>query len=406
MALIDREFPPVWNILAESGISTGIFGSLHTHPLPQQMENYAFYVPDVFAAGPECFPEKVGAYQQWNLKMSRGSARNVSSGFPLTETARFLGSLPGLGVRPGTLANIGMHLVDERRQNWKKIRRRSQQVVIAFDVFMKQLNRTKPAFSTFFTNHVASSMHRYWAAKYPDDYDRFGYSHDWLDTYHHEIDWTMGRFDQMLDRILQFLAKEPDYELWVASSMGQAATTAEKPAKFQTYLFDPNQFMRYFGFRQDDYLIKPAMAPRHIIKIKDKRRYVEFAERTCDIVVAHVDKHSLAPGENCTVKVKNLENGVFMIRAPVIQNHSGEMLRVDGVDVRFSDLGFSNNKINDQTAQTAYHIPEGSLLIYSPACDYSQLGCQSISSIDIAPSILQNFGVKKPGYMKQASIHG
>ena len=95
-----------------------------------------------------------------------------------------------------------------------------------------------------------------------------------------------------------------------------------------------------------------------------------------------------------------------MIRAPVIQNHSGEMLRVDGVDVRFSDLGFSNNKINDQTAQTAYHIPEGSLLIYSPACDYSQLGCQSISSIDIAPSILQNFGVKKPGYMKQASIHG
>jgi len=363
-------------------------------------------MPDVFAAGSECFPDKVRPYQDWNLKMSRDSVRNVSSRIPVRETVQFLGSLPGLGIQPSTLTGIGLHLVSERFENWKKVRRRSQQVILAFDVFMKQLNRTKPAFSTFFTNHVASSMHRYWAAKYPSDYDQFGYPIEWQDTYHHEIDWTMGKFDHMLGRLLRFIESESDYELWIASSMGQAATTAEKPAKCQTYLSDLNQFMSHLGFSTDDYLIKPAMAPRHVVKIKDKLRYSEFAERTRDIVVAQVDRQSLAPGENCTVAVKNLENGVFMIRAPVIQNHTGEVLRVDGLDVGFQALGFSNNKISDQTAQTAYHIPEGSLLIYSPTSNHSHQDLQTISSLDIAPSLLQNFGAQIPGYMKGTAIHG
>ena len=401
---IDGEYPPVWKILAASGISTGIFGSLHTHPLPIRMDNYSFYVPDVFAAGPECFPKKVCAYQQWNLEMSRGSARNVSSRFPLIETAKFLRTLPGLGVRAGTLAGISKHLLDERRENWKKVRRRSQQVILAFDVFMKHLCSTKPAFSTFFTNHVASTMHRYWAAKYPNDYDQIGYSGDWLKTYDHEIDWTLGKFDKMLERLLHFIQTESNYELWVASSMGQAATTAEKPASRQTFLTNLNMFMSYFGFEPSEYNVKPTMAPRHVIKLTDIRRNSEFEQLTKNIKVSNVEKSSLGPGEKITVNIKNLDNGVFMIRPPVIQNHAKEELTVSGVDVKFSDLGFSNTVITDQTAQTAYHIPHGSLLIYTPSTNYSDTATPTISSLDIAPALLDNFGVTRPGYMNNSKV--
>ena len=37
---------------------------------------------------------------------------------------------------------------------------------ILFDAFMSSLIREKPDFCTFFTNHVASSMHRFWEASF------------------------------------------------------------------------------------------------------------------------------------------------------------------------------------------------------------------------------------------------
>src|SRR5262245_30826102 len=55
----EEQFPAIWNLLAQNGVKVGIFGSLHTYPLPQAMDNCSFYVPDTFAAGSECFPKKL-----------------------------------------------------------------------------------------------------------------------------------------------------------------------------------------------------------------------------------------------------------------------------------------------------------------------------------------------------------
>src|ERR1041384_8147474 len=35
---VDREFPPIWKLLADKGISVGVFGSLHTYPPPKSFE--------------------------------------------------------------------------------------------------------------------------------------------------------------------------------------------------------------------------------------------------------------------------------------------------------------------------------------------------------------------------------
>ena len=75
---IDGKFPPIWQILSANGVSTGIFGSLHTYPPPADYENYSFYVPDFFANGPEIHPSELSSFQEFNLAMSRSSGRNVS----------------------------------------------------------------------------------------------------------------------------------------------------------------------------------------------------------------------------------------------------------------------------------------------------------------------------------------
>ena len=86
----DEEFPPLWKMLTDHGVRTGICGSLHSYPVPTKLENYAFYLPDTFAAGSECFPEVLSVFQEFNLTIARASARNVAKKIPWDAALRML----------------------------------------------------------------------------------------------------------------------------------------------------------------------------------------------------------------------------------------------------------------------------------------------------------------------------
>ncbi|MBK7856408.1 MAG: hypothetical protein IPJ79_17300 [Bacteroidetes bacterium] len=158
----NKNYPSVWEILQKKGISTGVCGSMHSSPPPKNFREYSFFIPDPFAATKDAHPEYIEPFQDFNLQMSRESARNVSGGLNMKAGTKVIMTAPKLGLRPSTFVELGMHVINERRKPWVKTRRRTYQMVLAFDVFMKQLKNTKPEFCTFFTNHVASSMHRYW----------------------------------------------------------------------------------------------------------------------------------------------------------------------------------------------------------------------------------------------------
>jgi hypothetical protein len=61
-----------------------------------------------------------------------------------------------------------------------------------------------------------------------------------------------------------------------------------------------------------------------------------------------------------------------------------------------------NRVIEDKSASTAYHIPQGTTLIYS--ADSAGTPRTEISTLDLAPSILQNFGVAIPSYMRKPGV--
>lgn len=66
------------------------------------------------------------------------------------------------------------------------------------------------------------------------------------------------------------------------------------------------------------------------------------------------------------------------------------------------ELGLRNVEIQDKSATFAYHIPQGVLVSYDPQ---KQRGLsserRSISTTEIAPAILNNFGITPPSYMRQ-----
>ena len=385
----EKQYPPIWNLLSQKGIKTGLFGSLHTYPLPTDIENFSFYVPDTFAAGSECFPKKLETFQKFNLAMARESSRVVSSRIPAREALQFLLKLPDLGFRFKTAADIMGQIVDERVNKWKVVRRRTYQSIIGFEIFFKQLTEQKPDFSTFFTNHVASSMHRYWAAAFPEDYDDLKLGREWIETYNKEIIFTMKKADQMIGRLLKFVEMNPEYSLWILSSMGQHAVEAKE---IETDLFVTNgrKFMDLFELGINGYELRPSMVPQFNVQVHiDKRK--EFEEKLATFSINGQQIHCRLKGEG----FYSLDIGFANMEDLSIQ------IQLMGRLIPLEHSGMENVKIQDRCGATAYHIPQGSLLIYAPGNDLNVKEVTSISTTEIAPSILRNFNVAVPGYMSK-----
>lgn len=385
----DRSHPPLWQILAAHGVRCGVFGSLHSYPMPEPLGEYDFYFPDTFAAGSECFPNDLEALQHFNLVMARRSARNVDTGVPWGEALRLLRKIPGLGIRPSTLVDAARQVGSELVQPWRATRRRTLQPVLAFDCFERQLRRTLPDFATFFTNHVASTMHRYWAARFPEDYEVDEYPEGWRETYGGEIEFTMSRADAMLARMFAFVDRHPEYQLVIATSMGQAATTA-RPVLSQLYATSLETFMTRMGVPADRWKVAPAMLPEANVRVAPDHAGA-FRER---LRALHIEDRPVRFEE---------EDGLFSVSFGQENLHEGQHLaRLGEEAIPLAELGLEAVMIDDASGTCAYHIPQGTLLIYRPD-DRPAPGAERVqaSFLDVAPWLLENFAVPVPSYMRR-----
>lgn len=388
---INDEYPSFTQLLAQKGIKTGVFGSLHTYPLPEYIENYAFYVPDAFAAGSECFPDHVGSFQALNLAMLDRSGRNISRGIPKKEAFSFLAKIPQLGITPRTLFKLSQQVCSEMIIPSRKVRRRTSQTQLSFDVFMKLLRNKRPDFATFFTNHVASSMHRYWPGLFPSDYSNSKFDNEWLQQYSDEIFFTLHEANHHLYLLKQFVQKQSDTLLLILSSMGQAAVDGEELIKSQLFLTDKKAFMTFFGLSDHDWTSERAMAPRFVFRVHDEKAWQKLQKVLPDLIINGIP-----------IDVKFYPHRVLRVKLGQANLDDNDVqLELAGKQIPMEKLGISNTIIEDSTASFAYHIPQGSCLIYNPVRNYENKKMDSISTVDIAPNILSLFEISPPPYMNK-----
>lgn len=387
---VNKDFPPIWDLLARAGVKVGVFGSLNSYPLPDNVTDYAFYVPDTFAAGPECFPRDLEAFQDFNLKMAGTSVRDVNSKLALKEASRFVMSAPGLGIRGRTLQKLSAQLLMERIDRKRLVRRRTSQVQIAFDFYMAALRRQSPDISFFFTNHVASSMHRYWPALFPADYEDLNYDNQWIDAWSGEIPFAMGEADYQLGQLMSFAERNDDHVLVVGSSMGQAAVQGRMKIDRTVIVTDLSRLMQTLGLQSDDWDKRPAMAPKYTVYVRE--------------AVADAFTQRLASLDVCgrRFKVEPLGESVFSISL-FCPNAKVLEVSLDGAAIDPKSVGLKNLHLQDAAGSNAYHIPEGMLLVYDPKEPAAPSATSSgISTTEIAPSIMRNFMVDRPGHMQAA----
>jgi hypothetical protein len=235
---------------------------------------------------------------------------------------------------------------------------------------------------------VASSMHRFWAAAFPQDYAEFGYDRRWVETYRNEIDFTMSKFDEFFSRLVAFVDRNPGYVLWVATSMGQAATVA-LPLETQLYVTDLERFTAAMGLQSEDWSRMPAMLPQVNLRVSESK-VAGFRATVESLRIA---------GEKLVYR--ETEHGFFSLDFGHHNLSDDVPITVGTRAVDFATLGVTNVEITDKSGTTAYHIPSGTLVVYDPADRSSRpAGRPQISALEIAPTLLRNFGVAVPAYMK------
>jgi hypothetical protein len=384
----------LWALLANQTdkATVGVGGSLHSYP-PPASGNYAFYLPDTFAPTPEAFPPELEAFQAFNLAMVSKSARNVDTGIDLGQAKKLLPYISRLGITPRTVAAISNQIVSERFDKKKKLRRRTLQSVLAFDGFMAQLNRTRPSFATFFTNHVASSMHRFWGAMYPGDFEQFGYDEEWVQSFGTEISAAMLEADYMIGVLKKFVEKNPEYMLVVTSSMGQAAHIGD-PYLSELTIKDVDRFMGVMGVPAGGWKRRPAMMPDYSFFIDAEHRAL-FLARLSRATVGRKQQ---------AIEYEERENGFIHVSLGMPNMEEGsDMLQIGNESVPLSAAGLTPLETDFQQGSTGYHIPQGILVAYDPVRS-GQTNNQEIAITDIAPSIMRKLGTAPPSYMSSASI--
>ena len=391
----DKRYPPIWRILADHKVRVGLFGSVHSGHIPEDLTNYPFYVPDFFDDEVFAHPAHLLPFQRFNLGMTRRSARNVDAAVPFDLLKDFLRSLPSLGLSPKTALAIARQLLDERVQPRVKLRRRSMQGLLAADLYFDLVKRYRPAFSTYYTNHLAAAMHRYWAAAFPGDYETRVLPEEWFNDYSDEVFHALTTVDMILARAKK-LCSSLNATLVVAGSMGQAAVTHDPIRHFLT-MTNVTNFMGVLGVEPSDVRVRHAMVPSTGAVIP-----VDRVEEICaklDSITINGRNFKRTVNEAAPLSYAVYDDGYISFFSYFGNSDGSGVATLGNQQFSLEEAGFTIMPNDDGVAVTAHHDPEGVLMVWHP--DHGPLfsGRRNASTIEIAPAILARFGIDRPDYM-------
>ncbi len=384
-----EKFKPIWEILSNNSIDIGIFGSLQSYP-PLKNKSVKFYLPDTFAPSNDAFPKDLKNFQSFNLKMTSEN-KAISRRIKFNEIKKFLSLFQKGIISKKVIFFTALHLLKEKINPKYKSRRPIIQNVISFDIFYEKIKQHKPSFCTYFTNHVAGMMHRYWKNLFPED---FSLDPKLVDSFHQKsIISAMDLADRNLGNLLNF-ADRNNYNIWVISSMGQGAIERGEYIP-ELILRNINKLIIALNLDPKNFELLPAMQPDYCIKCINKNELEKLRKALRKLTFQkdiYVLKERYEPiGTNINIF---LERSKSVIKNKTIF-FNGKEISIDkfGLEIIIRDKG------------TGYHIPEGVFIAYGPISNsFEKYKNEIIETSRICPTILKAFNIKKFSYMDSSLV--
>ena len=383
---IGKNFPPIWDILINSNKTVGIFGSLQSGG-PIIHENVKFHIPDTFSPSHSTKPNKYESFQKLNLNLTNrnkatASKINISD---MIDALKLFGNGLTLKASVSTLK----HLFNEFLNKHSKSLRPTIQAVIAFDIFKHCLKNTKPDFVTFFTNHVAGIMHRYWKYSFPEDFN-YELSNNKFDRYHKKsILRAMDIADTQIKYLMKF-ARKNSYDIVVCSSMGQEAINRGEYIP-EIKLEDFESLKKLIKF-DSSVKLKMAMQPDIVFEFECRQDLDSFIKKMTSIKDTKQKPifEVRYPPKNLTLNLKSIHSSILSKNSTII---------FDGENYSLKKAGFSTFK---RDIGTGYHQPYG-IIIWNKnnPKGYFSKEKTTIDSRRFAPTILNSLDVNIPEYMEK-----
>lgn len=373
---------PIWDVVEAAGRPVGVFGVLQSWPA-HQFRQGGFYVPDSFARTVETFPHALERFQAFNVAMTKEN--NFSSEEPVNfrSLAATAADAMSRGLTPWSSAQLARHVIRERQDRRYLAARPSVQVLLCFDLFWRLHKRAEPALSIFFSNHVASMMHRFWG-DWMQGYDSNGYRPD--PVYGTFIVTALDYFDHQLGVMRAWVDSNPGTTLVIASSMGMGPIEYD-PTPASHVVDDAQKLVTTLGVAPAE--VGPAMYPvitllfpspldaeaaapvLESVATELGPMFVDFRERgrTLSFSVWMNKNHEDIPETiNWTDTEGNRRTGLIEDLGIVIRHRAGG-------------------------GNTAQHLPEGSFMAYGAGVK-ADASRDKIDILDAAPSILDLLNIR------------
>lgn len=384
-----EQWPPIWKILSEHSIDVGVFGSLQSYP-PIENSYIKFYLPDTFAPDDKAFPKLLSRFQSFNLNLVQKN-KAVSSKFKKSDFIKFLLLFLRGAISFKISLKIFNHILKEKVIPIYKTRRSIFQPLISFELFFKFLKKEKPQFSTFFTNHLAGMMHRYWRHLFPEDFELDGSRVNKF--FGKSILIAMDLFDSHLKKLINFCDSN-SFSLMVLSSMGQKARY-KGPNIPELVVSDFSLLIKNINLIVSDYQIVPAMQPDICVICKN--------DESLEKLILNLKKLVFVNGEVVfKVPYKPINRTINLS----LQNPSNEddlnYFLFNKKKLIPSQVGFT--KIERERG-SAYHTPEGIMLMYGEVIKEIKFKDKIVDTREICPKLLDFFKVKIPDYMIKNNLN-
>ncbi len=336
---------PIWDEVLGAGKNVGLFGPLQSWPPKDPGEN-GFYIPDTFSRDSSCVPARLSPLQEFNLSLVGRNSRVRRGGLLKSINWQMLGALPSSGIRLRTLAAIARQLIQEKADSRYCARRSIFQNILFWDVFKALYDfRNPPVYSSYFSNHLASALHRYWNYAFPDD---FPPERRPKDNFHNgTLDFAMHVLDEMLADVLYWMAENPSLTVIFVSGLGQDAIVRKRHEGTELAIRDISRLLVSLNFPKECFWPLLAMMPQVAVDIPDhhQRIMAKKAMESLTCVSGLRPIQVVETGQTLSISVSN----------PGRKDSEAGHLYLKGRSIPYSLLGMELLYVEPGTA---YHIPE------------------------------------------------
>ena len=348
-------YPPIWDLAIKSKFTVGIFGLLQSKMNKDLENNYKFFVPDTFNIIDSCKPISLSCFQKLNTYfVSKLRIKNQTLNIKLV--ILFIKNILKRNLTMVSLFLITKQLILENIFRTTKFYRTIVQHDLSSILFQKLLKKYKPDFAIFFTNHLASSMHRY--LKFTNlNRSYFSMPNIKKDS----VRKGLNAADKQIRGLIKF-AKRHDYEILLASSIGQELIN---PSFYESY--NIKDFTKFANkINNDEYLVEllPGMYPEYILKFQNRISLENFLKKIENIKTLKKEKvfgYQYINSGDLTLNIKFIHhhNVIDKSKNYNINNLKSELIFEERI-VSIEEFGI---EIFKRGEATAYHIPEGVLCL-------------------------------------------